>query len=156
MKREKKQLVRNKKISFVSGMTLIVLLAGFLLFIIFSIRSLVLRLEDIRNHPFQVMDAGGCLRNDVDNVRISFEQLRHINTPEVVADVRQQIQVFYEDAEDRLDIIEECYLGDPSEVDSLRKLMGEMQAEQDQFLDYAAAERGGDRFLQYGSSGGGQ
>ena len=72
MKREKKQLVRNKKISFVSGMTLIVLLAGFLLFIIFSIRSLVLRLEDIRNHPFQVMDAGGCLRNDVDNVRISF------------------------------------------------------------------------------------
>lgn len=45
MKREKKQLVRNKKISFVSGMTLIVLLAGFLLFIIFSIRSLVPRLS---------------------------------------------------------------------------------------------------------------
>lgn len=153
MKREKKQLVRNKKISFVSGMTLIVLLAGFLLFIIFSIRSLVLRLEDIRNHPFQVMDAGGCLRNDVDNVRISFEQLRHINTPEVVADVRQQIQVFYEDAEDRLDIIEECYLGDPSEVDSLRKLMGEMQAEQDQFLDYAAAaDRSEEEIISYSTA----
>ena len=139
MKREKKQLERNRKVSSISGIALIVLLAGFLLFMIFSVRSLLTRLEDIRNHPFQVMDAGGRLRNDVDNVRISSEQLRHINTPEVVADVREQIQVFYEDAETRLDIIEACYLGDPEEVSALRELMAQMQQEQDEFLDYAAA-----------------
>ncbi len=139
MKREKKQLIRNKKISFVSGTALIVLLAVFLLFIIFSVRSLVMKLEDIRNHPFQVLNAGAQLRNDVDNVRISFEQLRHINTPEVVADVRQQIEVFYEDAEEQLEIVEECYLGEKEEIRSLRELMNEMQREQDQFLIYAAA-----------------
>ena len=59
MKREKKQLERNRKVSSISGIALIVLLAGFLLFMIFSVRSLLTRLEDIRNHPFQVMDAGG-------------------------------------------------------------------------------------------------
>ncbi len=153
MKREKRQLARNKKISVLSGTTLIVLLAVFLLFIIFSIRSLVMRVEDIRNHPFQVMGAGSMMRNDVDNVRISFEQLRHINTPEVVSDVRQQIEVFYDDAKERLEVIEECYLGEPEEVESLRNLLEEMRLEQERFLDYAGAEeRSEEEIISYSTA----
>ena len=63
-----------------------------------------------------MLDAGGNLQNDVDNVRLSFEQLKNINTPEVVADVREQIQVFYEDAEHQMNIIEKRYLGADSDV----------------------------------------
>ena len=86
-----------------------------------------------------MLGAGNGLRNDIDNVRLSFEQLKNINTPEVVEDVRQQIQVFYEDAQERLDVIEECYLGDPKEIENLRGLMEQMRRNQDDFLDYAAA-----------------
>ena len=61
-------------------------------------------------------------RQDVDNVRLSFEQLKNINTPEVVADVREQIQVFYEDAERQMNIIEKRYLGDDSDAVSYTHL----------------------------------
>ena len=127
MKKESLQLAKNKKISAIAGTVLIVLLAVFLFSIIFSVTNLMSRLDDIRTHPFKVLDAGGNLQNDVDNVRLSFEQLKNINTPEVVADVREQIQVFYEDAERQMNIIEKRYLGDDSDVEALREYMAEMQ-----------------------------
>ena len=140
MNKEKQQLTRGKKISVISGAVLIVLLIAFLIFIILGVRNVLSSLDNIRNHPYQVLDAAGTLQNDVDNVRISFEQLQNINTPEVVEDVRGRIQVFYEDAEKQLDVMEDRYLGNPEEIQHLRDLMKEMKQEQDVFLDYAAAD----------------
>lgn len=152
MKKESLQLAKNKKISAIAGTVLIVLLAVFLFSIIFSVTNLMSRLDDIRTHPFKVLDAGGNLQNDVDNVRLSFQQLKNINTPEVVADVREQIQVFYEDAERQMNIIEKRYLGDDSDVEALREYMAEMQQEQDAFLDYAAAaDRSEEEIVSYSS-----
>ena len=139
MQREKKRLLKSKKISSLSGWFMVVLLIAFLFYTIYSVTRLMAWLEDIRQHPIQVLSAGAELQNDIDNVRLSFEQLKNINTPEVVEDVRGQIQVFYEDAREQLDIIEECYLGDPQEIHRLRELMEQIQEHQDAFLNYAAA-----------------
>ncbi len=150
MKREKKQLARNKKISSASGAALVVLLIVFLICMIISVRSLTSKLDAIQEHPFRVMDAGGKLQNDVDNVRIIFEQLRHINTPEVVADIRERIGNFYEDGETQLNVIEDRFLGNQEDVKRLRRLLEEMQREQDSFLDYAAAaDRSADEIVAY-------
>lgn len=150
MKREKRQLARNRRISSASGVVLIVLLMVFLMCMIMSVRSLTARLNDIREHPFRVMDAGGKLQNDVDNVRLIFEQLRHINTPEVVEDIRNRIANFYQDGEAQLNVIEERYLGDPEDVKQLRELMEEMRKEQDSFLNYAAAaDRSEEEIIAY-------
>ncbi len=139
MQREKKRLVKTRRISAVAGWFLLALLTAFLLYTIYGVIQQLSWLDDIQEHPIQVLGAGNGLRNDIDNVRLSFEQLKNINTPEVVEDVRQQIQVFYEDAQERLDVIEECYLGDPKEIENLRGLMEQMRRDQDDFLDYAAA-----------------
>lgn len=150
MKREKRQLARNKKIASGSGAALIILLVAFLVFMIFSVRSLLTKLDDIREHPFRVIDAGGKLQNDVDNVQISFEQLRHINTPEVVEEVRAQAIQFYGDAEAHLQVIEECYLGEERQAQRLRQLIENLRQEQRAFLEYAAAgERDGEDISDY-------
>lgn len=140
MQREKRQLVRNKKISSVSGAVLVVLMICFLAFILFSITQLMTNLTTIRNHPFQVLSAGSDLQNDIDNIRISFEQLKNINTPEVVVAIREQMEDTYQDAWKKLEIMESCYLGDQKELETLRALMEQMVEEQNQFLDYAAAD----------------
>lgn len=139
MKKETLQLQKNKKISRVSGIILVVLLVGFLCSMIFGISHLMSRLDDIQNHPYKVLTAGGKLQNDIDNVRISFEQLKHINTPKVVADVREQIAGFYDDAEQQLEIIEDSFLGEKALVEDLHANMNAMKEAQDKFLSYAAA-----------------
>lgn len=150
MKKEDLQLEKNKKISRISGIILVVLLVGFLFSMIFGISHLMSRLDDIQNHPYKVLTAGSKLQNDIDNVRISFEQLKHINTPKVVADVREQIADFYEDAEQQLKIIEGSYLGKKSVIDDLHTSMDEMKEEQDKFLSYAAAaDRSEEEIVSY-------
>lgn len=150
MKDEKKQLNKGKRISIISGIILIVLLILFLISIIWGVRNVLSSLDKIKNHPYRVLNAAGTLQNDVDNVHISFEQLKNINTPEVVESVRDQTRIFYEDAEEQLNIIEQQYLGDPQDVQNLRALMEEMQKQQDEFLDYAAAdERSEEEIVAY-------
>ena len=140
MKREKKQLARNQKISAVSGAVLIILLFCFLATIIVGILNLMSRLTSIREHPFRVLASGRELQNDMDNVRISIEQLKHINTPEVVTELREQISVFYDDADMRLAVIEKSYQGGKEDTDQLRNLLNEMHREQERFFNYAAEE----------------
>lgn len=140
MKREKKQLARNQKISAVSGAVLIILLFCFLATIIVGILNLMSRLTSIREHPFRVLASGRELQNDMDNVRISIEQLKHINTPEVVTELREQISVFYDDADMRLAVIEKSYQGGKEDTDQLRNLLNEMHKEQERFFNYAAEE----------------
>ena len=152
MQREKKRLKKSRKISSISGWFLVALLVAFLLYTIYSLTSLMSLMEDIRTHPVQVLFAGGELQSDIDNVRISFEQLKNINTPEVVEDVRKQIQVIYEDAQQQLDVIEERFLGDAKEVEKLGELMEQMQADQAAFLSYAAAaDRSEEEIVSYSS-----
>lgn len=140
MKREERELKKGKKILTISGTALIILAVGFLAFIIFSVMTLLSSLDTIREHPFRVISAGRQLQTEIDNVRISFEQLRNINTPEVVEDIRQQIQVYYSDAQEQLDVMEESYLGDPEDIANLSRLLEQMRTEKDGFLDYAAAD----------------
>lgn len=139
MKREQIEISKKSRVSAISGAALVILAAGFLLFIIFSVRNLLTSLDNIRNHPFYVLDAGHQLQTDVDKVRISFEQLRHVNTPEVVADIRKQIQEFYDDADEQMAVMRERFLGEQEEIETLQSLLSEMKEEQNAFLDYAAA-----------------
>lgn len=150
MKREQERLKRSRRISNISGLILLPLLLLFLLFTIYSVQHLMSRLADMRNHPFQVLSAGSRLGNDIDNVRLSSEQLKNINTPQVVSDIRVQIADFYEDAYDQIDLIEGAYLGDLAEVAQLRQLLGEIEQEQGKFLDYAAAaDRSEEEIVSY-------
>ena len=150
MEREKQRLAKSQKISKVSGWVLVVLLSVFVLFTIFSVRHLMERLDDIRRHPFQVMDAGGTLQNDMDRIRNSFEQLKHINTPKVVEEIRGEISLIYEDTDRQMEILRESYLGDQEDLENLSELMDEIGKEQDAFLDYAAADdRSEDEIVSY-------
>ncbi len=150
MKREKRQMARNQKISSVSGTVLIILLVCFLASIIVGVMNLMAQLTSIREHPLQVIASGRELQNDIDSVRISFEQLKHINTSEVVEDVRQQAREIYQDAEVQLSVIQERYMGDPDEVARLSELMAEIRQEQADFLDYAAAaDRSEEEIIDY-------
>ena len=150
MEREKQRLAKSQKISKVSGWVLVVLLSVFVLFTIFSVRHLMERLDDIRRHPFQVMDAGGTLQNDMDRIRNSFEQLKHINTPKVVEEIRNEISLIYEDTDRQMEILRESYLGDQEDLEKLSELMDEIGKEQDAFLDYAAADdRSEDEIVSY-------
>ena len=72
MQREKKRLLKSKKISSLSGWFMVVLLIAFLFYTIYSVTRLMAWLEDIRQHPIQVLSAGAELQNDIDNVRLSF------------------------------------------------------------------------------------
>lgn len=150
MEREKQRLAKSQKISKVSGWVLVVLLSVFVLFTIFSVRHLMERLDDIRRHPFQVMDAGGTLQNDMDRIRNSFEQLKHINTPKVVEEIRNEISLIYEDTDRQMAILRGSYLGDQEDLENLSELMDEIGKEQDAFLDYAAADdRSEDEIVSY-------
>ena len=85
------------------------------------------RLDDIRRHPFQVMDAGGTLQNDMDRIRNSFEQLKHINTPKVVEEIRNEISLIYEDTDRQMAILRGSYLGDQEDLENLSELMDEIR-----------------------------
>lgn len=140
MKSEKKRIAKSQRISAVSGCVLVVLLIGFLAFTIFSVRHLMDRLDDIRNHPLRVIDAGGKIQNDMDNVRLSFEQLSHINTPEIVEEIRGNLTAFYEDAQFQMQELTDSYRGEPENLERLEELMGTIRREQERFLNYAAEE----------------
>ncbi len=150
MKREKKRLARSSRISSVSGGLLVFLLIVFLSVSVYSIQSIMNRLETIREHPYEVLNAGRKAQEDISKIRLSFEQLKNINTPEVVEDVRGQIDAFYEDVQLQISVIEENFLGEPQEVERLVALTGEMRKDQDAFLEYAAAaDRSEEEIIAY-------
>ncbi len=150
MIREKKQMKRNKKISNISGILLIVLLVVFLFSIIFGVTSLMSNLDNIQSHPFQVLNAGSKLQNDIGNIRIRFEQLRQINTPEVVEEIRVLIEDDYQDAQEQLKIISEAYAGDKKDVEQLTSMLDEIKVAKEKFLTYAAlANRSEEEIITY-------
>lgn len=139
MEKEQREIKKREKIVAISGTALVVLATGFLIFVIFSVQTLLSSLESIRNHPFKVINAGSALQTDVDNVRLSFEQLRNINTPEVVDEIRLQMDAYYSDTENQLSIMKDKYMGDPDDISRLAEMLEGMREEQNHFLDYAAA-----------------
>lgn len=149
MNNEKDKLLKIQKISTISGVILIGLLVCFLFLSIFSVKNLMSRLNDIRNHPFKVLDAGRNIQNDIDNVRITFEQLKNINTLDVVNDVRDRVKVFYDDIDLQIVSIEENYLGEKEDVYVLKNSLKEMKDAYSEFLEYVADDERSEAEIVY-------
>ena len=154
MTREEKQLIRNQKISTFSGIVLVSLLAGFLVFTLISVGKMMDRLDNIKEHPYQVINACRELRNMLENQEISLKQLKNTNEEKVVSEIRSDVKVYGEKAKNQAEIVDERFLGEPEKADQLVKLLAQLEEEQEKLLVYAeSADRSEEEILAFREQG---
>ena len=98
------------------------------------------QLEQISEHPFRVLGSASILQNDLERIQVYTERLQYNNDPDMVAEVREQIETIYLEVEEHLQIVEERYLGEHSEVAALREQLERLKTANEQLFQYAAAE----------------
>ena len=128
------------QISFFSGVLVMLLVLVLLGLSMSSIGRVISNLNDIANHPFQVVEQTGSLRSLTEQTSLIMTRFRFTNTPDVVEDVRQRVDAFYAKMDPLLDEIQASYMGPGEDVDTLREQLSAVQEAQYQMMDYAAAD----------------
>lgn len=95
-----------------------------------SIGRVISNLNDIANHPFQVVEQTGSLRSLTEQTSLIMTRFRFTNTPDVVEDVRQRVDALYEKMDPLLDGIQASYMGPGEDVDTLREQLSAVQEAQ--------------------------
>lgn len=138
--KEKEIMPWEGRVTLVSGLVLVLLLVAFVFMTILNTYRLMEQLEQISEHPFRVLDSASILQNDLERIQVYTERLQYNNDPDMVAEVREQIETIYLEVEEHLQIVEERYLGEHSEVAALREQLERLKTANEQLFQYAAAE----------------
>ena len=104
------------QISFFSGVLVMLLVLVLLGLSMSSIGRVISNLNDIANHPFQVVEQTGSLRSLTEQTSLIMTRFRFTNTPDVVEDVRQRVDAFYAKMDPLLDEIQASYMGPGEDV----------------------------------------
>lgn len=128
------------RISFFSGVLVMLLVLVLLGLSMSSIGRVMTNLDDIANHPFQVVERTGSLYSLTEQTSLIMTRFRFANTPEVVEEVRQRVDDLYLQMDPLVDEIEASYLGPGEDVDSLREQLAAVHQAQYEMMDYAAAD----------------
>ena len=138
--KEKEIMPWEGRVTLVSGLVLVLLLIAFVFMTILNTYRLMEQLEQISEHPFRVLGSASILQNDLERIQVYTERLQYNNDPDMVAEVREQIETIYLEVEEHLQIVEERYLGEHSEVAALREQLERLKTANEQLFQYAAAE----------------
>lgn len=127
------------RISFFSAVVVFILVLVLVVLSIFSMGRISANLDQIANHPFQTVEQTGSLRVLSEQASLIMTRFRFINTPDVVEDVRRQVDTLYDEMDPLLEEIAAAYLGPSRDLDALRDQLDAVHAAQNEMMDYAAA-----------------
>ena len=128
------------RISFFSAVLVFVLVLVLVGLSMSSIGRINANLDQIANYPFQAVERTGSLRVLSEQASLIMTRFPFINTPDVMEDVRQQVDEIYDQMDPLLEEIADAYLGPAADLDALRAQLDLIHAAQNEMMDYAAAD----------------
>lgn len=129
-----------KKISLISGVLLIVLLLISLAVNVLNANRLMHQMDEITEHPFQIIVAAGTASTSIAKMRVQTERLLYDNMPSTVASVRNDLNEIYSSIHLDISMIREKYLGDLNEISQLEKNFIALKEAHVELLSYAEAD----------------
>ena len=128
------------RISFFSAVLVFVLVLVLVGLSMSSIGRINANLDQIANYPFQAVERTGSLRVLSEQASLIMTRFPFINTPDVMEDVRRQVDEIYDQMDPLLEEIADAYLGPAADLDALRAQLDLVHAAQNEMMDYAAAD----------------
>ena len=127
---------RNQQISVISTIILILLMCCYLAMTISNSASLAAQTEIISNHPFEVVISAGDVKLYVSEMSLRTGRLeRHYNYEdvEIASNMLEELDLSLKAPLSR---IEELYLGDAKDVQSLKSTLALLREEQLDYLEF--------------------
>ena len=131
---------RSQWMSVASTVILIVLMFCYLVMNISNSTRLAEQTEVISNHPFEVVISAGDVKLYVSEMSLRTERLmRHHNSEDVniARDKLQELEISLKEPVSRM---EDLYLGDAEDVQTLKKTLAVLETEQDDFLEFCGQQ----------------
>ena len=140
MKKTLKYPKQIKQISLISSIVLIVLLLISLAVNIVNANRLMHQMDEITEHPFQIVVATGSASTSIARMRVQTERLLYDNMPDTVAKVQQNLTDLSQKLDGSIAIIRDKYLGDTAVVAQLEINFSALKEAHAELLSYAAAD----------------
>lgn len=136
MKKKAGTVELSQQMSVVSTAVLILLMFCYLVMTISISTKLAAQAEIISNHPFEVVISAGDVKLYVSEMSLRTERLKRHHSSEDVEIAGGKLEELIISLEKPIRQMEELYLGDAEDIQTLKSTLELLKTEQDEYLDY--------------------
>lgn len=126
----------SQRISVISTGILILLMLCYLITTISNSAKLAAQTEIISNHPFEVVISAGNVKLYVSEMSLRTERLKRHHNNEDVSIAHSRLEELTGELEQPVAQMEQLYLGDEKDVQTLKNTLALLMTEQDAYLDF--------------------